>query len=44
MSIPDIDLSNGVPMPQLGFGVWQVPDGEAEKAVTLALEAGYRSN
>jgi 2,5-diketo-D-gluconate reductase A len=43
MSIPDIDLSNGVPMPQLGFGVWQVPDGEAEKAVTLALEAGYRS-
>ncbi|MET7362817.1 aldo/keto reductase [Streptomyces sp. NPDC005562] len=30
-------------MPQLGFGVWQVPDDEAEKAVALALEAGYRS-
>ncbi|QEU97112.1 aldo/keto reductase [Streptomyces kanamyceticus] len=30
-------------MPQLGFGVWQVPDDEAEKAVATALEAGYRS-
>ena len=30
-------------MPQLGFGVWQVPDDEATSAVTTALEAGYRS-
>ncbi|CAM5470523.1 hypothetical protein SALBM311S_09614 [Streptomyces alboniger] len=30
-------------MPQLGFGVWQVPDDEAQQAVTTALEAGYRS-
>ncbi|MFI8288598.1 aldo/keto reductase [Streptomyces sp. NPDC085614] len=30
-------------MPQLGFGVWQVPDDEATQAVTTALEAGYRS-
>ncbi|MEU7647090.1 aldo/keto reductase [Streptomyces huasconensis] len=30
-------------MPQLGFGVWQVPDDEAQTAVTTALEAGYRS-
>ncbi|MCC8338684.1 aldo/keto reductase [Streptomyces sp. R1] len=30
-------------MPQLGFGVWQVPDDEAETAVAQALEAGYRS-
>ncbi|MCD7436811.1 aldo/keto reductase [Streptomyces lincolnensis] len=30
-------------MPQLGLGVWQVPDDEAEQAVTTALEAGYRS-
>ncbi|MFI6488490.1 aldo/keto reductase [Streptomyces sp. NPDC050564] len=30
-------------MPQLGFGVWQVPDDEADRAVTTALEAGYRS-
>ncbi|MCK8679593.1 aldo/keto reductase [Streptomyces lichenis] len=30
-------------MPQLGFGVWQVSDDEATKAVGTALEAGYRS-
>ncbi|MFR9756769.1 aldo/keto reductase [Streptomyces sp. TR06-5] len=30
-------------MPQLGFGVWQVPDAEAADAVGAALEAGYRS-
>ncbi|WUC39794.1 aldo/keto reductase [Streptomyces sp. NBC_00557] len=30
-------------MPQLGYGVWQVPDDEAERTVALALEAGYRS-
>src|SRR5688500_835402 len=30
-------------MPQLGFGVWQIPDDEAEQEVTTALEAGYRS-
>ncbi|MER6692519.1 aldo/keto reductase [Streptomyces minutiscleroticus] len=41
--VPPITLNNGVEMPQLGFGVWQVPDDEAEKAVGLALEAGYRS-
>ncbi|RVU28773.1 aldo/keto reductase [Streptomyces antnestii] len=41
--VPPIILNNGVAMPQLGFGVWQVPDDEAEKAVTTALEAGYRS-
>ncbi|GAA2408326.1 aldo/keto reductase [Streptomyces glaucosporus] len=41
--VPFITLNNGVSMPQLGFGVWQVPDDEAEKAVGTALEAGYRS-
>lgn len=41
--VPPIILNNGVEMPQLGFGVWQVPDDEAEAAVTTALEAGYRS-
>lgn len=30
-------------MPQLGFGVWQVPSEEATKAVSKAIEAGYRS-
>ncbi|MGC0328574.1 2,5-diketo-D-gluconate reductase A [Streptomyces sp. SAI-170] len=41
--VPPIILNNGVEMPQLGFGVWQVPDTEAERAVATALEAGYRS-
>ncbi|MGW4203327.1 aldo/keto reductase [Streptomyces sp. NPDC004726] len=41
--VPSITLNNGVRMPQLGFGVWQVPDSEAAKAVASAVEAGYRS-
>ncbi len=41
--VPSLTLNNGVPMPQLGFGVWQVPDDEAATAVSTALEAGYRS-
>jgi 2,5-diketo-D-gluconate reductase A len=41
--VPFITLNNGVAMPQLGFGVWQVPDAEAEQTVGTALEAGYRS-
>ncbi|TWV43509.1 aldo/keto reductase [Streptomyces misionensis] len=41
--VPPIILNNGVEMPQLGFGVWQVQDDEAERAVATALEAGYRS-
>ncbi|MFJ8848808.1 aldo/keto reductase [Streptomyces sp. NPDC102437] len=41
--VPSITLNNGVEMPQLGFGVWQVPDDEATKAVSTAIEAGYRS-
>jgi diketogulonate reductase-like aldo/keto reductase len=38
-----IELNNGVRMPQLGFGVFQVPDAETKAAVKAALEAGYRS-
>ncbi|MFF4405996.1 aldo/keto reductase [Streptomyces sp. NPDC001262] len=41
--VPSITLNNGVEMPQLGLGVWQVPDAEATAAVSTALEAGYRS-
>lgn len=41
--VPFLTLNNGVRMPQLGYGVWQVPDAEAEQAVGTALEAGYRS-
>ncbi|MEV6728119.1 MULTISPECIES: aldo/keto reductase [unclassified Streptomyces] len=41
--VPSIKLNNGTLMPQLGFGVWQVPDAEAERVVGTALQAGYRS-
>lgn len=40
----NIKLNNGVEMPILGFGVYQIPDAaECEKSVLTALEAGYRS-
>ena len=42
-AIPDIRLNNGVAMPQLGFGVFQVSDDEAERAVAIAIDDGYRS-
>lgn len=43
MPIPTTTLNNGVTMPQLGFGVFQVPDlAECETAVTAAIQAGYR--
>ncbi|MFD9065931.1 aldo/keto reductase [Kitasatospora purpeofusca] len=42
-AIPTVTLNNGVEIPRLGFGVFQVPDEETTAAVTTALEAGYRS-
>ncbi|MDF6017154.1 aldo/keto reductase [Streptomyces sp. JH34] len=42
-TVPTVTLNNGVTIPQLGFGVFQVPDDETTAAVTTALEAGYRS-
>lgn len=43
MSVPTLTLNNGVEIPQLGFGVFQVPDAETTTAVGQALAAGYRS-
>ncbi|MFE5774425.1 aldo/keto reductase [Brachybacterium sp. NPDC056505] len=42
MTVPTINLNSGHAIPQLGFGVFKVPADEAEKAVTSALEVGYR--
>ena len=42
-TVPDVTLNNGVRMPQLGFGVFQVGDDEARAAVATALDCGYRS-
>jgi len=40
--VPTITLNNGVEIPQLGFGVFQIPPDETVKATTTALEVGYR--
>ena len=45
-SVPNVQLSTGtgtIDIPQLGFGVWQVPDDEVDAAIATALEVGYRS-
>jgi len=42
MNIPTITLNNNVPIPQLGLGVWRASDEEAERAVSMAINAGYR--
>src|SRR3954447_7511677 len=41
-SIPTVALNDGNEIPQLGFGVFQIPPPDTERAVTVALEAGYR--
>jgi len=41
-SVPRVDLLDGTSIPQLGFGVFKVDDDGAERAVTSALEVGYR--
>jgi len=44
-NVPNVPLktaTGSVNIPQLGFGVWQVPDDEATPAVVTALETGYR--
>lgn len=41
-TIPTLALNDGAEIPQLGFGVFQVPPRETAEAVAQALEAGYR--
>jgi len=41
--VPTITLNDGTTIPQLGFGVFQIPEAVVEDAVTTAFEAGYRS-
>jgi 2,5-diketo-D-gluconate reductase A len=43
IAIPTVTLSNGVEMPVLGFGVFQIPPEQTEQVVADALAAGYRS-
>jgi len=41
-SVPYLDLNDGNHIPQLGFGVFQVPAQETAEAVGRAIETGYR--
>ncbi|MDX6476984.1 MAG: 2,5-diketo-D-gluconate reductase [Gaiellaceae bacterium] len=41
-TVPTIELNDGHAIPQLGFGVFQIPPKETAQAVSVALEAGYR--
>ena len=42
-SVPDVRLNNGVRIPQLGYGVFRVPNETTVRAVRTAIECGYRS-
>jgi 2,5-diketo-D-gluconate reductase A len=42
-TVPTVTLNDGVTIPQVGFGVWRIPDDDVEQAVSAALAAGYRS-
>jgi 2,5-diketo-D-gluconate reductase A len=41
-NVPSVALNNGIEMPILGFGVYQIPPDETERAVATALDVGYR--
>ena len=41
-AVPNVQLNNGVQIPQLGFGVFQIDPAETAAAVSTAFEVGYR--
>ena len=41
-AVPNVTLNDGVEIPQLGFGVFQVPPEETAETTLAAFEAGYR--
>src|SRR3954469_210818 len=41
-TVPTITLNNGVEIPELGFGVFQIPPDATAEATRTALEIGYR--
>src|SRR5919197_1939179 len=42
-TVPNVTLNDGASMPQLGLGVWQVPNETVASVVRTAIDAGYRS-
>jgi 2,5-diketo-D-gluconate reductase A len=41
--IPEVSLDNGVTMPALGFGLFQIPDSDMDGVIWHALAVGYRA-
>ena len=41
-SVPNVTLNNGVTIPQVGYGIWQVPNERTEELVRHAFDVGYR--
>ena len=42
MTVPTLTLNNQTEIPQLGFGVFQVPPAQTADVVSQALQVGYR--
>ena len=42
MTVPTFKLNNGIEMPAVGFGVFQIENGGTKQAVLNAIDAGYR--
>lgn len=42
-TVPNVTLNDGTTIPQLGFGVFQIPNDQVTAAVKTALDVGYRS-
>jgi 2,5-diketo-D-gluconate reductase A len=40
--VPSLSLSGGLKIPQLGMGVWQIPDAQTGAVIASAIEKGYR--
>ncbi len=41
-ALPSLSLNDGRAIPQIGLGVWQLPDAQAPQTIATAIEAGYR--
>lgn len=41
-NMKNVRLNNGVMMPAIGFGIFQIPENETERIVNDAIETGYR--
>lgn len=37
-----LTLNNGIEMPMVGFGTWDIRDDKGKRSILTALEAGYR--